>query len=256
MSKSPRFPVTASALALVAAFAATPMVQAQEHARDGREHREHRDREPRLSLQAEAVSEITQDKVDITLSAQLEGAEQADVSQRLTKIANDGLAQLRGKAGKEVTVRSGAYRIWPNTDRDGKITGWRGQADIVIESTDVPAASALAAQAPQGMAISDVAFSLSREARAAEEKRLLGEAAQAFRARADEAAKAFGFGTYSIRKLDLAGSGAVYGQPKMAMMRASAGMQEDAAPPQFEAGTAMVTVSVQGEVTLGAPAKP
>lgn len=251
-SQPSRFPLAAG-LAALTVLAAAPLAHAHEHERD-RERRE-QTREPRLSLQAEAVSEVAQDKVDITLAAELEGTDQADVSQRLTKLSNDGLTQLRGKAGQGVTVRSGAYRIWPNTDRDGKITGWRGRAEIVLESTDLPAASSLAAQAPQGMAISDVAFSLSREARAAEEKRLLGEAATAFRARADEAAKAFGFGSYSIRKLDLAGSGAVYAQPKMAMMRAAP--QSDSAPPQFEAGTATVTVSVQGEVTLGnATAKP
>lgn len=244
----PRSPLAAGLFAL-AAFAATPLVHAHEHdrGRDGGEH----SREPRLSLQAEAVSEVPQDKIDITLAAELEGADQADVSKRLTQLSNDGLTQLRGKAGQGVTVRSGAYRVWPNTDRDGKITGWRGRAEIVVESRDLPAATALVSQAPQGMALSDVAFSLSREARAAEEKRLLGEAAAAFRERADEAAKAFGFGAYSIRKLDLAGSGAVYSQAKVAMMRAVP--EADSAPPQFEAGTATVTVSVQGEVTLGEP---
>ncbi|GAA5236741.1 DUF541 domain-containing protein [Verticiella sediminum] len=205
-------------------------------------------REPRLTLQAEAVSEVTQDKVQITLATEIEGAEQADVSQRLTKTVNDTLAAVKGKAPASVQVRTGNYRLWPNTDRDGKITGWRGRGEVVLESNDLPAASKLAAEAG-AMSIADVAFSLSREAREAEEKRLLGEAAEAFRQRAADAAKAFGFADYRIRSIDLSGSGSVYPKYQPQMMRAGVA-DAAAAPLQFEAGMATVTVTVQGEVVL------
>lgn len=233
------------ALALAALFMTAPAV-----AHD--DHKNRQQREPRLTLQAQAVAEIPQDEVEMTLAAELEGAEQADVSRRLTRLVNDTLAAARKAATADVTVRTGSYRLWPSTDRDGKITAWRGRAEIVLESTDLPAASELASKvAGDHMAIAGVAFSLSREARAAEEKRLLGEAAEAFRTRADEAASAFGFEGYRIRNLDLSGSGAVYAQhQQMGMMRAMGAADTGAPPLQFEAGTATVTVSVQGEVTL------
>jgi len=105
------------------------------------------------------------------------------------------------------------------------------------------------------MPIANIDFSLSPEARAAEEERLLQEAADAFSKRAEAAAKAFGFSAYDIRKIDLGGSGTVYSKgPEMAMARAA--FSADAAPPALEAGTATVTVSVQGEVALRTSDKP
>lgn len=204
-------------------------------------------REPRLSLQAAATSEVAQDTVTITLAAELEGADQADVAQRLTAALNATLKDARGH--NAITARNGAYRLWPSTDRDGKITAWRGLAEVLLESTDLGAAAELAARLSNKMPISRIAFSLSPEARAKEEKRLLEEAAQAFRQRARDAASAFGFVDYRIRQIELGGSGVEYAQhaPVVGAMRAS--FAADAAP-DLEAGKATVTVTVQGEVAL------
>lgn len=209
---------------------------------------------PRLSLQAQASTEVEQDTVEITLAAELEGSDQADVAKRLTEQMNRTLEAARG--AKDVKARNGAYRIWPNTDRDGKITAWRGRAEVVLESRDLPAAAELAARLGEHMPISGIAFSLSPQARATEEKRLLEEAAKAFTDRAGDAARAFGFSGYEIRRIDLGGTGAVYStrRPEMAMARAA--FADGAAAPQLEAGMTTVTVTVQGEVVLQTSAKP
>src|SRR5690606_40994758 len=65
-----------------------------------------------------------------------------------------------------------------------KVTGWRGRAEIILESKDFAAASALAGKLAEHMPIGGIAFSLSDEARNEEEKRLLTQAANAFRDRA------------------------------------------------------------------------
>src|SRR5690606_26551614 len=180
---------------------------------------------------------VQQDTVTITLAAELEGADQADVARRLTEQLNQTLEAARGVS--DIEARNGAYRLWPNTDRDGKITAWRGRAEVLLESRNLPAAAELAAKLSGHMPISNIEFSLSPEARAAEEQRLLQEAADAFAKRAGDAAKAFGFSGYDIRKIDLGGSGTVYAkQPELAMARGAA-FASDAAPPQLEAGTAM-----------------
>lgn len=234
------------ALCLAASLMAAPALSHGPH-----EDREHR--APRLSLQAQASSEIQQDTVTITLAAELEGQDQADVARRLTEQLNKTLEAARGD--KVVEARNGAYRLWPNTDRDGKITAWRGRAEVLLESKDLPAAAALASRLSGHMPIASIDFSLSPEARAAEEERLLEEAADAFAGRAGAAAKAFGFSGYDIRNIDLGGSGTVYSKgPEMAMARAA--FSADAAPPALEAGTATVTVSVQGEVALRTSDKP
>lgn len=234
------------ALCLAASLMATPALSHGPH--DDREHRA-----PRLSLQAQASSEIQQDTVTITLASELEGQDQAEVARRLTEQLNKTLEAARGD--KVVEARNGAYRLWPNTDRDGKITAWRGRAEVLLESKDLPAAAALASRLSGHMPIANIDFSLSPEARATEEERLLEEAADAFAGRAGAAAKAFGFSGYDIRNIDLGGSGTVYSKgPEMAMARAA--FSADAAPPALEAGTATVTVSVQGEVALRTSDKP
>jgi len=218
------------------------------------DHKAHDDeRQPRLSLQAEASSEIAQDEVAITLATELEGADQGDVAKRLTEQLSQTLSAARGQAGIE--ARNGAYRLWPTTDRDGKITAWRGRAEVVLESQDLPGAAALAARLSAHMPIANVAFSLSPEARAKEEKRLLKQAADAFAQRASDAAGAFGFAGYRIRKIELGGSGTVFAkQAQPGYLRAA--MASDAAPPELEAGMATVTVTVQGEVALQTTDKP
>jgi predicted secreted protein len=232
------------AICLAASLMANPAFSHGQH--DEKEHRA-----PRLSLQAQASSEVQQDTVTITLASELEGQDQADVARRLTEQLNKTLAAARGEKGVE--ARNGAYRLWPNTDRDGKITAWRGRAEVLLESTDLPAAAALAARLSDHMPISDIGFSLSPEARATEEQRLLQEAANAFSQRAEAAARAFGFSSYDIRNIDLGGSGAVFAKSS-GMARAA--FSGDSAPPDLQAGTTIVTVSVQGEVALRTSDKP
>ncbi len=202
---------------------------------------------PTLSLSAAASSEVAQDKVTITLAQEIEGKDQAALSQQLNKLLESTLA--RAKSATSVSTRNGNYNVWANTDRDGKITGWRGRAELVLESRDFIAASKLAGELSQQMAVSNVAFSLSREAREAEEQRLLAEAAKAFTARAQYAAKSFGFSGFTVKQLDLSGSGTVPSpQPRAYAMSAARMEKADALP--LEAGETTVTVSVRGTVNL------
>lgn len=209
---------------------------------------------PQLSLEAAAARDVAQDKVEITLANEIEGTDQAALSDKLNKLLEATLNQA--KRNTKVTSRTGDYRVWANTDRNGKITGWRGRAELVLESKDFVAASTLAGELSRMMAVSNVAFSLSREAREAEEQRLLGEAATAFKARANDAVRAFGFGSYAIRQLDLSGTGTVYQPPRPYAMRAASMESKVADSVPLEAGKATVTVSVRGTVDLlNAPAR-
>jgi len=202
---------------------------------------------PTLSLSAAAASEVAQDKVTITLANEVEGNDQAKLSQQLNQLLEATLAEA--KRNSAVTARSGNYNVWANTDRNGRITAWRGRAELILESKDFVAASKLAGELSRQMAISNVAFSLSREAREAEEQRLLAEAAKAFTARATQAAKAFGFSGYAVKQLDLSGTGTVTPAPRAYAMAAPA-MEAKSADLPLEGGKSTVTVSVRGTVYL------
>ncbi|MGA0584038.1 MAG: SIMPL domain-containing protein [Castellaniella sp.] len=201
--------------------------------------------EPRASLSAEASSEIGQDTVEITLAADLSGASQSGVAEALNQRLDSVMKQAKGHQGIE--ARSGSYRIWPTNDREGKIAEWRGQAEIVLESRDFPAVSKLAASLGDRMPIAGLAFSISHERRAAEEQKLLGQAVEAFKVRAQALTQALGFAGYRLRTIELGGQGAMPPAPMPRMMSA---MAADKVAAPVEGGRERISVSVQGTIVL------
>lgn len=207
-------------------------------------------RYPYASLQAEAVTEVAQDTVRITLAAENRGVGQTEVASALTETVDSVMKQVRGKDG--IKAYSGNFQIWPMNDKDGLISNWRGRAEIILESTDFDAASRLAAQVADRMPISNLSFFVAPAERARYEAELLEQAASAFKERADALAKAFGYASYSIREIQLGGSGASY-QPERRMMAMVASADAPAAHGvPLEGGTERISLSVQGTIFLHA----
>lgn len=201
---------------------------------------------PQATLSAEAFSEVEQDTVRLSLAAEITAETQSAAAKELNQRLDQAMKQARGKAGVE--ARSGSYRIWPGTDRDGRVSQWRGHAEIILESQDFAAASALAASLSDIAPISGISFSVSSRLRALEEQKLLGQAAEAFKVRAQALAEAFGFAAYRHVKLELGGSGAMPDMPAMRMLSVAAA--SDSAVPPVEGGKETIRVSVQGTIAL------
>jgi len=149
-----------------------------------------------------------------------------------------------------VTARTGSFSIYPTTDRDGRISAWRGRTEIVLESHDFAAASKLAGQMASIMQVGNVQFSLSPEAQRAAEQKLTGEAIKSFREQAASSAQAFGYSGYSIREVNVGHNGVM---PRPVMMMSARAMGADAkasAPVPIEGGTSTVTVNVSGSVQM------
>ncbi|MEX3811386.1 SIMPL domain-containing protein [Paraburkholderia sp. BR13439] len=199
-----------------------------------------------LSLNAQASAEVPQDEIEITLFYEQEASEPSALTSTLNQRADAALQKARGVAG--VTARSGAFSIFPSTDRDGRISAWRGRTEVVLESHDFAAASKLAGQMASFMQVGNVRFSLSPEAQRAAEQRLSGEAIKSFREQAAASSQAFGFSGYSIREVNVNHSGVM---PRPVMMSARAmGADAKSAPMPLEGGTSTVTVNVSGSVQM------
>lgn len=252
MLKSPVFSLTklGAACAVVAAlslaqpvFAQAPTsVPASESAAN---------RSPELTLQATASSEVKQDTVRISLSAETEAADQLTAGKKLTEMLDDVAKRARDTKG--VDVRTGSFNVWPNSISNSKgktSTTWRGQGEIILESKDFAAAAALASKLSDKTAISSISFSLSREVREAEERKLLKEAAQAFKDRALAAANAFGFSGYRLSKLELGGAGGVTSMSRMMGAAMAKGVSGYSADVPLEAGDVTVSISVNGTIVL------
>ncbi|OLL33061.1 hypothetical protein BTH42_03730 [Burkholderia sp. SRS-W-2-2016] len=200
-----------------------------------------------LSLNAQASAEVPQDVVEITLFYEQEASDPSTLTATLNQRADAAMQKARGVSG--VTARSGAFSIFPSTDRDGRISAWRGRTEVVLESRDFAAASKLAAQMASIMQVGNVHFSLSPEAQRAAEQRITGDAIKSFREQAASSAQAFGFSGYSIREVNVNHSGAM---PRPVMMMSARAMGADAKMAQMplEGGTTTVTVNVSGSVQM------
>ncbi|MFC5430285.1 SIMPL domain-containing protein [Paraburkholderia denitrificans] len=201
-----------------------------------------------LSLSAQASAEVPQDVVTITLFYEQEASDPASLTATLNQRTDAAMQKARGVPG--VSARSGQFSIFPSTDRDGRISAWRGRTEVVLESHDFTAASKLAGDIASIMQVGNVQFSLSPEAQRAAEKKLSGEAISSFRDQATAAARAFGYSSYTIREVNVGHMGVM---PRPVMMMNARAMAADAkvAPPMsLEGGTSTVTVNVSGSVQM------
>lgn len=238
-------------LAMYAApsFAQTPPPADAESSEPAARDGQRQNRAPELNLQASASSDVKQDTVTIVLFSEVEAASQAATGKQLTAALDALVKRAKGQDG--IDVRTGNYRVYANTNDKGKITSWRGRAELRLESKDFAAASSLASKLSDKSAISNMYFSLSRQGREAEEKKLLNQAAVAFKDRALDASRAFGFSGYRIGKLALGGSGASVPEPR-AMMAAMSMRKDsaDTADVPLEPDTELVSIEVTGTIIL------
>lgn len=200
---------------------------------------------PYAGLQAEAVTEVARDTVRITLAAEVRDSEQVEVAASLSRTVDSVMNQLNGQEG--VKTYSGNFQVWPMNDRDGRISDWRGRAEVILESMDFELASKLAADVSDRMPIANLAFSVAPQERARYEAELLNQAADAFKARAQALTDAFGFDSYTIREIRLGGAGASY-QPEGRRMMAMAADASVGVP--LEGGTERISLSVEGTIFL------
>lgn len=208
--------------------------------------------EPRnvVQLSASGTVEVQQDLLVVNLATSKEGTDAAAVQAQLKQALDAALAEAKRSAQPgQLDVRTGPFGLYPRYGKEGKITGWQGRAELVLEGRDFARITSTAGKI-QTLAISNVAFGLSREARAKVEGEAQTQAIEQFKARAAELAKGFGFSTYSLREVAVNSNEMVPG-PRPRMMAAEAKMGSFAdAPVPVEAGKAQVVVNVSGSVQM------
>ena len=200
-----------------------------------------------LTLQAEASTLVRQDTVNLVLAKVVEGADPQALHVQLTSAMEP--AFKRAKAHQALSVRSGAFRVSPVYGPEGKMTGWRGRSELLIESKDFQAATKVVSELSDQLVLSSLRFHLSDEQRKMHETSLVQQAARAFRERAGIAMQAFGYQEYEIVKLDLS-SAVSPGVPQPAMLRSAAQASMPKADVVLESDSVPVSVQVSGTVVL------
>lgn len=204
-----------------------------------------------VQLSATGTVEVQQDLLVLTLSTSKEGSDAAVVQAQLKQALEVALAEAKRNAQPgQLDVRTGPFGLYPRYAKDGKINGWQGRAELVMEGRDFSRITTSAGKI-QSMAISQVAFALSRESRTKVESEAQNQAIEQFKARAAELSKGFGFASYSLREIAVNSNEMSPGpRPRMMAMEAkTSSMSADSAVP-VEAGKAQVVVNVSGSVQM------
>jgi predicted secreted protein len=202
-----------------------------------------------LQLSANGTVEVQQDLLSLNLTASREGADPTVVQTQLKIALDTALIEARKAAQPgQMDVRTGNFSLFPRYGRDGKMTGWSGTAELVLEGRDFGRITQTAGRI-QTMTMGGVSFGLSREQRTKVEGEAQSAAIERFKAKAAELAKGFGFSGYTLREVSVNSNdqGFVPRPRRMAMesMAAASDM-----PLPVEAGKSAVVVTVSGSVQL------
>jgi predicted secreted protein len=201
-----------------------------------------------LQLHATGSLEVQQDLLMINLTTAREGADPAVVQGQLKTALDAALVEARKTAQPgQLDVRTGNFAIYPRHNRDGKLSGWTGTAELVLEGRDF-ARITQAAGRIQTLTMGGVSFGLSREQRAKVEAEAQTLAIERFKSKAAELAKGFGFTGYSLREVAVNANEPGFGPPPRMAMQSKAASADAAVP--VEAGKSTVTVTVSGSVQL------
>ena len=202
-----------------------------------------------VQLTANGSIEVQQDLLAISMSTTREATDANAVQIQLKTALDAALTEAKKTAlAGQLDVRTGNFSLYPRYGKDGKINGWQGNTELVLEGHDFARISAAAGKI-QTLTINNVSFSLSREQRAKAEGSAQSMAIERFKTKAGEIAKGFGFSAYTLREVSVNAADQGYvPRPRVMAMEMKAASADTAVP--VEAGKSTVVVTVNGSVQL------
>ncbi|MEY4764692.1 MAG: hypothetical protein RI907_1365 [Pseudomonadota bacterium] len=202
-----------------------------------------------VTLSAGATEELTQDQLIVVLQASREGSVAAEVQAGLKQAMDAALQEARRAAQPPaVTVRTGAFSIQPRYSQQGRVNGWSGQAQLILEGTDAGRIAQLAGKLNQ-LNVVQVSYGLSRGLREQRESALTDQAIARFRERAQQVAQAFGARSYSLGEVSVSSTEPGFeARPYMLQARAMAAAADAALP--VEPGKGSLSITVSGQIVL------
>lgn len=198
-----------------------------------------------VRFQATASETVANDRMQAVLVVQDEDTDAAQLADRINKTMAWALQQSKGQKGIE--VRSGGYSTHPVYNKN-TLTGWRGSQELILEGEDFGLISKLIGTLQQRLQLTRVGFSVAPETRADVERRLIDQALDSFKQRAEQVRKNIGTSGYRIVELNI-NTEDMPVQP-YPVMRAEVASMKDVVAPSFEGGNSDVRVSVNGMIQL------
>lgn len=198
-------------------------------------------------ISASGSVEVQQDLLSITMSTSRDGSDAATVQNQLKAALDAALVEAKKAAQPGLMdVRTGNFSLYPRYNKDGKISGWQGRTELVLEGKDFARITSTAGKI-QTLTLGNVGFALSREQRAQVEGQAQAQAIESFKAKAAEVSRSFGFSSYTLREVAINANDQGPIRPRMMAMEAKAA---DSSPIPVEAGKSTVMVNVSGSVQM------
>lgn len=200
----------------------------------------------RVSFGVASGRDVENDWATAVIGVTHEDSDPARLADRINQDVGWGLELA--KADSAVKVRTSGYRTYPVSDpKQNRLRRWRGGQDLVLESADPKALSALLGRLQERLQLQSLNFSVSPKRRTAVEDEIIDDALSAFRARADRVRAKLGARSYELVDLRVdTGSSA----PPPMRMRAAGMLAEAAAAPPLEGGTSRITATISGTIEL------
>ena len=199
-------------------------------------------------LSASGSVEVQQDLLSISMTTTRDGTDAGVVQTQLKQALDTALAQAKQAAAPgQMDVRTGNFSLYPRYNKDGKINGWQGSTELVLEGKDFPRITGTAGKI-QTLTMGNVSFALSREQRSKVEGEAQAQAIERFKAKAGEVARGFGFSSYTLREVSINAND--QGSPPRPRMLAMAKSEMADASIPVEAGKSTVLVTVSGSVQM------
>lgn len=200
-----------------------------------------------LHLSASAQREVANDEMNATLYVQERHPQPGTLAERLNALL--ARAQAAAKRYPKVELSSGSYNSWPEHDKNGKLQGWQGRAEVKLRGRDNQEMGKLVAELQSFMLLSGVDFRVSDETRRATEKALIPEAVRDLQEQASTTALALGKTRSDIRELNI-GDVPVTPQPVMKAYAMRADAAAAPAPVEWQGGRSVIQLNLSGKVEL------
>ena len=201
-----------------------------------------------LTFQTEVNEEIQNDEVRASLYKKAQATDSKALATTLNTSINN--AMKIAKRYPSVTVSTGQQRTYPRYDKDNKIIGWTGQANIDLKSTDFAATSQLIADLQETLVMENLSFGVSDTKKDALEQKLMTDASRAFQQQAKNLTSAWNARGYRVVNVNL-NTGSNYPRPMYSAMNMKAGMADESVPSQsFESGNSTISVTANGTIEL------
>lgn len=200
-----------------------------------------------LTFQAEVKEEIQNDEVRASLYKKAQATDAKTLASTLNTTINN--AMKIAKRYPSVTVSTGQQSTYPRYDKNDKIIGWTGQANIDLKSTDFAATSQLIADLQETLVMDNLTFGVSDTKKDALEQKLMTDASRAFQQQAKNLTRAWDARGYRVVNVNL-NTGSNYPRPMYSAMAMKA-ESADAVPSQnFESGNSTISVTANGTIEL------